>query len=99
MRYSFSTQRLFTAYDEARQKNGAVTDSGWTDFDELQVPYGYVPNWRELLEEPAQVVQPTAPTNFDVFRQYGKKGGEKTKERGTEYYREIGRLGGRGNRR
>lgn len=79
-----------------------MTDTGWVDFDELQVPEGYVENWRELLDEPARAVQPSERSvspHLD-FREYGRRGGMKTKTtHPPEYYREIGRLGGRGNRR
>lgn len=99
------------SYEEARKKGGIYNsaDSEWVEFENIPVPDWYtqyislveeaVPQEATRTEIVQSSVQKVVTSLNEAAKELGRKGGLKTKERGTEYYREIGRMGGRGNRK
>jgi general stress protein YciG len=93
MKYSLQQRRVYEAYDEAREKGGAMVSGYWQDFDELPVPEGYTEDWAQPEEEPEK------PTTLGEMNDNLKKFLEqnqapKETDDWKEYFRQQGRLGG-----
>jgi hypothetical protein len=92
-------------YERARIAGGSHdSDLGWVPFEEIPVPEWYEV-WlesKEVVDEaPSAVLPLTQPITgrYAEFREFGRLGGLKTREKGREYYSAIGRMGGRGHRK
>lgn len=107
--------RWIQDYEAARVAGGLYNnaDSLYVPFEEIELPEWYQEllsstaaekeEVQEEVDEPIQQEEVKQAVSFsdvsNAARELGRKGGLKTKERGVEYYRAIGRLGGRGHKK